>query len=282
MKIDTIILSGGSSKGISFLGTFNYLIENQYIDRDLKNIKKIICVSASFLFTLMILFHESDFIQMKKDMLDFNFVDFLDINDISLKNLFNNYGLINENKNHIYIKKLLKEKYNKENLSLLSLYKKTNIHIIVKVSNITKKKIEYIDHINNPKINIFKLIQMTTAMPIIFQPVKYKNDIYIDGGLCGNLPIEINDSVDYLSIDILGGNDENINNIFDYLSKLYWMYTPDTIMRKYDIKNIKLNLDELNIDLTDFNLNKDIKNKLIDMGYEQAKKHFNDYSASSI
>ena len=282
MKIDTIILSGGSSKGISFLGTFNYLIENQYIDRDLKNIKKIICVSASFLFTLMILFHESDFIQMKKDMLDFNFVDFLDINDISLKNLFNNYGLINKNKNHIYIKKLLKEKYNKENLSLLSLYKKTNIHIIVKVSNITKKKIEYIDHINNPKINILKLIQMTTAMPIIFQPVKYKNDIYIDGGLCGNLPIEINDSVDYLSIDILGGNDENINNIFDYLSKLYWMYTPDTIMRKYDIKNIKLNLDELNIDLTDFNLNNDIKNKLIDMGYEQAKKHFNDYSASSI
>jgi len=282
MKIDTIILSGGSTKGISFLGTFNYLIENKYIDRDLKNIKKIICVSASFLFTLMILFHESDFIQMKKDMLDFNFVDFLDINDISLKNLFNNYGLINKNKNHIYIKKLLKEKYNKENLSLLSLYKKTNIHIIVKVSNITKKKIEYIDHINNPKINIFKLIQMTTAMPIIFQPVKYKNDIYIDGGLCGNLPIEINDSVDYLSIDILGGNDENINNIFDYLSKLYWMYTPDTIMRKYDIKNIKLNLDELNIDLTDFNLNNDIKNKLIDMGYEQAKKHFNDYSASSI
>jgi len=215
-------------------------------------------------------------------MLDFNFEDFLNINDISLKNLFINYGLINKNKNHIYIKKLLKEKYNKENLSLLSLYKKTNIHIIVKVSNITKKKIEYIDHINNPKINIFKLIQMTTAMPIIFQPVKYKNDIYIDGGLCGNLPIEINDSVDYLSIDILGGNDENINNIFDYLSKLYWMYTPDTIMRKYDIKNIKLNLDELNIDLTDFNLNKDIKNKLIDMGYEQAKKHFNDYSASSI
>ena len=73
MKIDTIILSGGSSKGISFLGTFNYLIENQYIDRDLKNIKKIICVSASFLFTLMILLHESDFIQMKKDMIYFIF-----------------------------------------------------------------------------------------------------------------------------------------------------------------------------------------------------------------
>lgn len=282
MKIDTIILSGGSTKGISFLGTFNYLIKNQYVDRDFKNIKKIICVSASFLFTLMILLHEFNYDLMLRDIFDFNFEDFLDINDISLKNLFNNYGLINQNKNHIYIKKLLKEKYNKENLSLLSLYKKTNIHIIVKVSNITKKKIEYIDHINNPKINILKLIQMTTAMPIIFQPIKYKNDIYIDGGLCGNLPIEINDSADYLSIDILGGNDENINNIFDYLSKLYWMYTPDTIMRKYDIKNIKLNLDELNIDLTDFNLNNDMKNKLIDMGYEQAKKHFNDYSASSI
>jgi hypothetical protein len=41
MEIDTLILSGGSIKGISFLGSLKYLIENNYIDSRLKNIKKI-------------------------------------------------------------------------------------------------------------------------------------------------------------------------------------------------------------------------------------------------
>ena len=56
MNIDTLILSGGSTKGISFLGSINYLIENNHIDKHFKNMKKIICVSASFLFILSIIF----------------------------------------------------------------------------------------------------------------------------------------------------------------------------------------------------------------------------------
>ena len=52
MEIDTLIFSGASTRGVIFLGCLNYLIENNYIDKNLKNIKKIICVSASFLFIL--------------------------------------------------------------------------------------------------------------------------------------------------------------------------------------------------------------------------------------
>ena len=42
MNIDTLILSGGSIKGLSFLGSIKYLVENNYIDSNFKNIKKII------------------------------------------------------------------------------------------------------------------------------------------------------------------------------------------------------------------------------------------------
>ena len=77
-------------------------------------------------------------------------------------------------KNHIYIKRLLKQKYNVENMSLLKLYKLTGKHIVVKVVNISKSCVEYIDHINNPKMNILKLLQMTTAIPLFLKPIKYK------------------------------------------------------------------------------------------------------------
>ena len=74
------------------------------------------------------------------------------MNDLSIKSFINEYGFINYHRTHIYIQKVLKEKYNVESISLLKLYKLNGIHIIVKVVNVTNDKIEYIDHINNPKI----------------------------------------------------------------------------------------------------------------------------------
>ena len=49
-------------------------------------------------------------------------------------------------------------------MSLLKFYKLFGKHIIVKVVNVSQDKIEYIDHMNNPKINILKLVQMTTSI----------------------------------------------------------------------------------------------------------------------
>ena len=43
-------------------------------------------------------------------------------------------------------------------MSLLKLYKLTGKHIVVKVVNVSKDKIEYIDHINNPKNEYIKII----------------------------------------------------------------------------------------------------------------------------
>ena len=277
MNIDTLILSGGSIKGLSFLGSIKYLVENNYIDSNFKNIKKIICVSASFLFILILILLEYDYNNIETDMINFDYKHFLDINDISIKSFINEYGFINYNRNHIYIQKLLKEKYNVESISLLKLYKISGIHIIVKVVNVTNDKIEYIDHINNPKINILKLIQMTTCIPLLIKPVKYKNNLYLDGGLSGNCPIEINNSDNYLCIEIYGEKYRKINNVLDYIIKSWNMYSPDILIRKYDKKNIKINVSQLNIDFTDFDINYDIKKKLLKEGYEQTKLHFDKY-----
>ena len=91
MNIDTLILSGGSTRGISFLGAIKYLVENNYIDNNFKNIKKIICVSASFIFVLTIILNDFNYTLIEKKMFDFNFKDILNIDDISFRNLFNHY-----------------------------------------------------------------------------------------------------------------------------------------------------------------------------------------------
>ena len=55
MIIDTFIFSGGGVKCLSFLGGLSYLMDHNNIDKDLKNIKKIICVSGSLIFIIPLL-----------------------------------------------------------------------------------------------------------------------------------------------------------------------------------------------------------------------------------
>ena len=275
MEIDTLIFSGASTRGVIFLGCLDYLIEHNLVDKNFKNIKKILCVSASYMFVLSILLLKYDYNKIKEDIFNFNFNDFLNINDLSLKNLINDYGFINYNKNHIYIKTLLKTKYNVDKMSLLKLYKLTGKHIIVKVVNVSKDSIEYIDHINNPKMNILKLLQMTTAIPVFFKPIKYKDNLYLDGGLSGNCPIEINNSKNYFCIYIVNKEpNKKINNIFDFLKKGWDMYDPDILIRKENNRTKIIYTYKLNIYSSDFNISIEQKEKMLQLGYDSMKEHF--------
>ena len=117
---------------------------------------------------------------------------------------------------------------------------------------------------------------MTTAIPILIIPIKYKNNLYCDGGLCGNCPIEINDSDNYLSIDILPSKvSKKINNLYDYLQSGWSMYTPDVLIRKYDKNNIKIDLTELDLNPSSFDISYDMRKKLLIEGYRQTEQHFN-------
>ena len=61
---------------------------------------------------------------------------------------------------------------------------------------------------------------MTTSIPLLIKPIIYKDDLYLDGGLFTNCPIEANKSKNYLCIEIIPNkNDDKINNIFDFVKK---------------------------------------------------------------
>lgn len=47
-----------------------------------------------------------------------------------------------------------------------------------------------VSHHTHPDLPLFVALQMTTAVPVLFKPVKYKDDYYVDGGLLSNYPLE--------------------------------------------------------------------------------------------
>ena len=52
---------------------------------------------------------------------------------------------------------------------------------------------------------------MTSAIPYLFQPVKYNDNLYVDGGLKGHFPIEACKSKHYLGLNVKGGTTSRSN-----------------------------------------------------------------------
>ena len=171
----------------------------------------------------------------------------------------------------------IKNIYQKDDLTLQELYDLTSIKLTVKVFNVTLKQLEYISHQTDPTLTISTLAMMTTAIPFIFKPVRYKNYEYIDGGLRGHFPIEVCQSKDYLGIFIIGGSfpeNHKIIQLFPIIEYLYsLMINQDSIAYQPEHKKIIYN--NINLGL-DFNVTEQLYLKVIQIGYDNTMKFIHD------
>jgi len=79
--------------------------------------------------------------------------------------------------------------------SLEELYHKTKKTLIFTTVNRTKKKIEYISHLNYPELSIIKALRMTSNIPIVFDRCCYNGDVYLDGGIGDDFPARYLDNL---------------------------------------------------------------------------------------
>jgi predicted acylesterase/phospholipase RssA len=88
------------------------------------------------------------------------------------------------------IKQCIKDKTGDENITFCQIRDKFNIQLHIGITNITKAKFELAGCHNMPDLPIYKAINASIAIPFIFEPVIINDDVYCDGGLLDNLPIE--------------------------------------------------------------------------------------------
>jgi NTE family protein len=124
---------------------------------------------------------------------------------------------------------------------------------------------------------------MTTAVPILFSPVIYKNKVYIDGGLIDNFPINLfeDNLTNVIGINLKSEYFKNteINNIIDYFVSILQILS-NRITNKYDFekyKNILYTIDMSISNPFNFTLTKEIKKELFYKGYNFMKDNFIHY-----
>ena len=278
MKIDTLLLSGCSTKGNAMIGSLMILLNKKIID--LEKINTFICCSGGAIIGLLLYCGYSlSFIYQLS--LSIDYVNFLNIDD--LNSLFLNCGLFDNKKISELIEKLLYNKFKIKNITLKKLNTITNKTFTVKVYNLTEKKLEYISYKNYPDISVSLLIKMTTCIPLLFKPIQYNNKYYLDGGLTGNM-VYSKKNKNYFGIYI---STKCITDIKNMNVLQYFQLLSNSLFEKYDFDvntNPRIvNLSNLfNESCFDFNINIQQKKDFINKSVEYTLKHIENYKLFKI
>lgn len=268
-EFDTICLSGGGIKGFSFIGALEYLQNNHYID--INKINTWAGTSAgsiiSFLFTIG--YSISD---INEFIINFNFNKMQPEPDIN--NLFLSHGFDNGNKLVIILKEFLNQKFNVNNITFNELFNLTNKKLIVVGTNFSKGQETVFSYDKTPNMSVIDAVRISSSIPIIFTPVLYESDYYIDGAFVNNFPIKYCNPNSTLGIYIKNSCCNNLTNIFTLISGCVAIVSDTISTKDWNVKYpYVIEINNISFDFTNFNIDLEKKNKIINLGQTFAKKY---------
>ncbi|AYV85373.1 MAG: putative patatin-like phospholipase [Satyrvirus sp.] len=270
-KYVNLVLSGGSTRGISHIGAIKKLVEEKLLD--LKKIECIACVSAGALLGVLIV------LGFSIDQI-WNFVFNLDFKKLikpELLFLLEKCGMESGDTIYNLYNEILAKTTGIKNITFKELFGITKIHFIIIASNLTDKKEVHYDYINTPDFSVSLAVRISISIPCLFAPVVIDNKTYIDGGLFNNYPINLfKDKIDK-TVGILIRN--KYNTRYKYLEE-YFVAIMNLMIhnyfrkieQKYKNNTVYVNQIPENLSIFDFNVDNKIKIKLYKCGVVGAEK----------
>ena len=273
--IDTLILSGGGPSGVAYAGILKALTDYDILKKE--ELKYIITTSVGIIFAILYLL-DYTILQIEKIVLETDLTKLLNTDDLEIDDLLVKFGLFSNKQIGDSISSFIRHKIQKNDLTLKEFYDYSNIMLIVKVYNVDKGKTEYFNYKNTPDIGLVKLSMMTTAIPYLFQPVEYNDDLYVDGGLKGHFSIEACESKHYLGLNVKGGtcNKSNFSILKDLPLLKFTMDLMNDKDNNIDPNDKKVFTYHINGGLN-FSLDVDERKCMIEKGYNETIEYLKSY-----
>lgn len=181
--ITNLVLSGGGLRGIAILGALKVLHDNKL----LHNITSIAATSAGALVAAMYCVGYSIDEICKLHMK----LDFAKLIVPDPTNILGSYSLDNGERMEFVLTKLIESKGLNKNITLKEVYNIRKINLTVTATCLNDSQVYYHSHITTPDMPILLCLRMSSAVPIIFKPIVYKNRTFVDGALIDNYPIQV-------------------------------------------------------------------------------------------
>ena len=245
-----LTIGGGNFKGISYVGALEYLYQNNMI----KNIENFYGSSVG---TIVGIFYIIGYLPFEifNILLNLNLQDYWDFN---FNNLEYSFSLISD----LFFKKIKEvfEKKENSNITFIEFYNKYNVKLNLFATSLTQRKNVCFNLETHPNISVFKVLQASCSIPLIFPPVNINDEYYIDGcikcidGISKNIILndenihfvikadysfkKITSFIEYISevINCTLQNEENIDTEYTILIK-----TSEEYANKYNFNDINFN-----------------------------------------
>jgi NTE family protein len=277
---NTIILSGGSIKGICQLGALKYCIDNKIID--LKMINHFIGTSVGavivcFLSLGITIDHLYEFVLN----LDFNKIGNID-SDVfnNFDKLITNYGLNNGSTIENYIEGVLTKTTNIQGITFKQLNELNNKKLTITGFSLQNGN-KMFNHLTTPDLKVSLAIRISLSIPILFEPITLNNEIMIDGGFLDHYPSELIDADDYAVGFIVIENINKINtisNLEDYFTALYnicrnkiYELIENKFITSHNVNSVKIFTPTTGSFISD--ISSEFRQELFNIGFFAASNH---------
>jgi len=265
--METLVLSSGGTKGVSFIGALEYL-EKYYTEFELRNINTFVGTSIGGLISLLLSIGFS-IDELKSIVLETSFNSFF--TNVKIMNFVNTLGAVNPGSIRTKLEELLSLRGYSPKLTLGLLHKNTGKTTVFVSVDIISEQTIYISHRSYPDMPVIDAVLSSMSIPFVFPPVRYDGMVLVDGALLE--PVCCNESIigcldKCIILDVRSKQITSVNSIGSFITKL--VKTGVNNNRKIPEKNYyPINSSESNV--IDANMSSDKVSKLVLEGFESIK-----------
>lgn len=277
-NFDTIVLGGGSIKGLYELGAVRYLEEIGYYDY--KNVKNFMGTSAGAMIALLLSTGMSP-VDILRNLLNINTILETDLSLEDILNFKEDGGILEIDVIVDHVKNMIKKKYNIIP-TMKDLYLITKKRLVITTTNVSKSKAVYIDYNSHPDMSCIDALKMSCCIPLVFKRITYQGEFYVDGGITDNFPIKHADNGinKTMGICVEEVQEKGKEDFLGYLYKL--INVPINEIQKRQVEQINkktliVYIKTKGVNSLNFNVAQDVKTKMFVDGYNVAKEEVDLY-----
>jgi predicted acylesterase/phospholipase RssA len=259
-----LVLSGGGIKGVAHIGAL-------YAMQELGILTNFTSFTATSVGSLLISLYVVGYSPC--ELYDFiKHFDLARLKNINLGNI-DNYGLDDGKRVEFMIRRMIRNKGLNENITLKELYDLTLKYVIFTSVCITKPKVHFLSKDTFPDLPLYKAVRMSISIPFFYCPVEHEGEMYVDGGLGANYPMEYyNGSHDKtIGLHIMDPID-NIDKIQDL--ETYGLRILEILAHFWSVDSTKkfldntININVASINIINYSIDSKVKDELFMSGYK--------------
>lgn len=301
---ESLVFSGGGIKGLAYVGVINALQEKQLFQK----VKRFAGASAGAI-TASLLAIGMSAEELDKQMSSVDFSTFLQKSNVNIEGLANkpsDFSIIEAGPAVIFdeitklglcdvsvfvqwLTSMFKLKGFDETTTFAQLYEKTGneLTIVLCYANCSKTVLACHTSEETANMPIVTAVRGSMSIPLVFQPLIWNNNVYVDGGTMYNYPIEVFDEdpspdktlgfILSTQSSVLNPTRKEDNGIFSHLGCIYEAIMNVSYEYCFRMGNHyrTIFIDTSGIGTLDFKLTDDQKKTLKDNGYKATMDYLN-------